>query len=56
VGNAGEGGSLSSGRLFNEGVPLVWVMSKDPIAGTRPFLCLVLDCSDSDYVGQSRER
>jgi hypothetical protein len=52
VGNAGEGGNTSSGGLLNEGVALVWVMFKDPFAGARPFLCLVLN---SDYVGQSRE-
>lgn len=53
VGNAGEGGSWSSGRLLSEGFPLVWVL-KDPIAGTRPFLwALVLD---SDYATITRDR
>lgn len=53
MGNAGEGGNTSSGGLLNEGVALVWVVLKDPFAGARPFLCLVLD---SDYVGQSRDK
>jgi hypothetical protein len=42
VGNAGEGGSSSPGGLLNEGIPLVWVVLKDPFAGARPFFCLVL--------------
>lgn len=51
AGNAGEGGSSSSGRLLNEGFALVWVC-KDPTAGTRPFLwALVLDSNQR----QSRE-
>jgi hypothetical protein len=37
AGNAGEGGSSSSGRPPNEGFPLMCVL-RDPIAGTRPFL------------------
>jgi hypothetical protein len=52
VGNAGEGGSSSSGGLLNEGVPLVWVVLRDPFAGTGPFPCFALDCSESDYLGQ----
>lgn len=54
MGNAGEGGSSSSGGLFNEGF-LVWVASKDPFAG-RPFLCLVLDRSVPDYVTREIKR
>ena len=53
MGNAGEGGSSSSGRQLNEGFPLVWVVLKDPFSGRRPVLCLGLDCN---YVGQSRDK
>jgi hypothetical protein len=53
VGNTGEGGRSSSGRLLSEGFPLVWVL-RDPIAGTRPFLwALILD---SDYAAIARDR
>ena len=51
MGNAGEGGRSSSGGPLNEGVALVCVVLKDPFAGTRPFLCLVLDRSDFDKMG-----
>jgi hypothetical protein len=55
VGNAGEGGSSNSGGPLNEGVALVCVVLKEPFVGRRPFFCLVLDRSEFDKMGKSRE-